>query len=51
MDKQADKTLGQRISDLRAQKNISQTELAEALDVSRQSISKLGDGCGAARDR
>ena len=40
MDKQTDKTLGQRISDLRAQKNISQTELAEELDVSRQSISK-----------
>ena len=40
MDKQTGKTLGQKISDLRAQKNISQTELAEALDVSRQSVSK-----------
>ena len=40
MDNQTSKTLGQKISDLRAQKGISQTELAEALDVSRQSISK-----------
>lgn len=35
-----EQTLGQKISDLRTQKGISQTELAEALDVSRQSISK-----------
>ena len=40
MDKQTSKTLGQKICEARAQKNISQTELAEALDVSRQSISK-----------
>lgn len=40
MDKQTSKTLGQKIYEARAQKNISQTELAEALDVSRQSISK-----------
>lgn len=40
MDKQTNKTLGQKIYEARAQKNISQTELAEALDVSRQSISK-----------
>lgn len=40
MDNQTSKTLGQKISDLRAQKGISQTELAEVLDVSRQSISK-----------
>ena len=40
MDNQTSKTLGQKISDLRGQKGISQTELAEALDVSRQSISK-----------
>ena len=33
-------SLGQTISALRTQKGISQTELAEALDVSRQSISK-----------
>ena len=40
MDNQTSKTLGQKISELRAQKGISQTELAEVLDVSRQSISK-----------
>lgn len=33
-------TLGQQISLLRKQKNISQEELAEAMDVSRQAVSK-----------
>lgn len=33
-------TLGERIYTLRTQKNLSQGDLAEALDVSRQSISK-----------
>ena len=33
-------TFGQRLYELRKEKNISQEELAELLDVSRQSISK-----------
>ncbi len=33
-------TLGKRIYDLRTAKNLSQGDLAEALDVSRQSVSK-----------
>ena len=33
-------TLGQNIARMRAQKGISQGELADALDVSRQSVSK-----------
>ena len=33
-------TLGQRIYNLRTERNLSQTELAERLDVSRQSVSK-----------
>ena len=33
-------TLGERISALRTEKHMSQNELAEALNVSRQSISK-----------
>ncbi len=33
-------TLGKRICDLRTAKNLSQGDLAEALDVSRQSVSK-----------
>jgi len=33
-------TLGKRIYDLRVARNLSQGELAEALDVSRQSVSK-----------
>lgn len=33
-------TFGERLYELRKQKNISQEELAELLDVSRQSISK-----------
>lgn len=33
-------TLGERLFELRAQKGLSQLELAEALDVSRQSVSK-----------
>lgn len=33
-------TLGQRIYNLRTEKNLSQTDLAERLDVSRQSVSK-----------
>ena len=33
-------TIGQKIVQLRASKNISQEQLAEALDVSRQSVSK-----------
>ena len=33
-------TLGKRIYDLRTAKNLSQSELAEALNVSRQSVSK-----------
>ncbi len=33
-------TIGQKITELRVQKNITQEELAEKLDVSRQSISK-----------
>ena len=36
--------LGQRIYELRTQKNLSQGDLAEALDVSRQSISKWETG-------
>lgn len=37
-------TLGQQISLLRKQKNISQEELAEAMDVSRQAVSKWETG-------
>lgn len=33
-------TLGQRIYNLRTERNLSQTDLAERLDVSRQSVSK-----------
>ena len=33
-------TLGQNIARLRAQKNLSQGDLADALEVSRQSVSK-----------
>ena len=33
-------TLGQNIARLRAQKNLSQGDLADALDISRQSVSK-----------
>ena len=33
-------TFGERLYELRKNKNISQEELAELLDVSRQSISK-----------
>lgn len=33
-------TIGQRISTLRKEKNIPQTELAQLLDVSRQAVSK-----------
>lgn len=33
-------TLGQRISRLRTRRGLSQSALAEALDVSRQSVSK-----------
>ncbi|MBR5223180.1 MAG: helix-turn-helix transcriptional regulator, partial [Clostridia bacterium] len=33
-------TIGQKITELRVQKGITQEELAERLDVSRQSISK-----------
>ena len=36
--------LNQRIYELRTQKNLSQGDLAEALDVSRQSISKWETG-------
>ena len=36
--------LGQRIYELRTQKDLSQGDLAEALDVSRQSISKWETG-------
>ena len=36
--------LGQRIYELRTQKNLSQGDLAEALDVSRQSVSKWETG-------
>ena len=36
--------LGQRIYELRTQKNRSQGDLAEALDVSRQSSSKWETG-------
>lgn len=37
-------TLGQQISLLRKQKNMSQEELAEAMDVSRQAVSKWETG-------
>lgn len=33
-------SIGERISELRKEKNISQTQLAQALDVSRQAVSK-----------
>lgn len=33
-------TLGQNIARLRTQKNLSQGDLADALEVSRQSVSK-----------
>ena len=33
-------SIGERISDLRKQKNISQNQLAEAMEVSRQAVSK-----------
>ena len=33
-------TFGERLYELRKKKNVSQEELAELLDVSRQSISK-----------
>ena len=36
-------SLGENIARLRAQKNWSQEELAQALDVSRQSVSKWED--------
>ena len=37
-------TFGERLYELRKNKNISQEELAELLDVSRQSISKWEQG-------
>ena len=37
-------TLGQNIARLRAQKNLSQGDLADALEVSRQSVSKWENG-------
>ncbi len=33
-------TIGERITDLRKKQNISQVQLAEALDISRQAVSK-----------
>ena len=33
-------TLGEKIIQLRTQKNWSQSDLADALDISRQSVSK-----------
>lgn len=33
-------TLGEKISQLRSERNMSQSDLAEKLDVSRQSVSK-----------
>ena len=33
-------SIGQRIADLRSEKNISQSQLAQALEVSRQAVSK-----------
>lgn len=37
-------TLGERICQFRTAKNLSQGDLAEALDVSRQSVSKWETG-------
>ena len=37
-------TLGENIVRLRTQRNWSQGDLADALDISRQSVSKMGDG-------
>ena len=37
-------TLGQNIARLRTQKNLSQGDLADALEVSRQSVSKWETG-------
>ena len=37
-------TLGQNIARLRTQKNLSQGDLADALDISRQSVSKWETG-------
>lgn len=37
-------SLGTNISRLRAEKRLSQGDLAEVLEVSRQSVSQVGDG-------
>ncbi|MBQ5322541.1 MAG: helix-turn-helix transcriptional regulator, partial [Oscillospiraceae bacterium] len=39
-------TLGEKISDLRKRKGISQEKLAELLDVSRQAVTKWESGKG-----
>ena len=37
-------SLGERITELRNAKNISQSQLAKAMDVSRQAVSKWENG-------
>ena len=44
-------TLGQNIARLRAQKSLSQGDLADALEVSRQSVSKWKIGRASCRER
>ena len=39
-------TLGEKISDLRKRKGISQEKLAELLDISRQAVTKWESGKG-----
>ena len=42
-------TLAEKILHLRTELGLSQLELAEKLEVSRQSVSKVGDGSVGAR--
>lgn len=37
-------SVGERISELRKSRNMSQTELAKAMDISRQAVSKWESG-------
>ena len=41
--------LSERMAELRKEKNLSQAELADALNVSRQSVSLLGERRGRSR--